>query len=315
MAVKHEIAENPSCENDAARRFTADTNPFLRLPGMALEKLHDGMSWSEGPCYVPALDTLIFSDIPNNRMLQWVPELGVRVLSHNSHYSNGITLDNQGRILTCCHRTHSVLRFESDAGETILASRYNDKPLNSPNDVVVSRDGAIWFTDPSYGILSHYEGERRDSEQEACRVYRVAPDTLEISAVSSDLTMPNGLAFSPDEKTLYVADSSRSHFTTGSRSLFSFDVSTDGQLSNCREFFEIEHGVPDGLAVDELGNVWCSSARGVEIIDPSGNWLDYVPVPEVVSNLTFGGPKNNRLFITATSGLYSIYVGVKGASF
>lgn len=295
-----------------ADRLCAGSRPFLVLPGMPLQLIHSGMLWCEGPCYFPALDTLIFSDIPNNQLLQWTHGLGTRALSSHADHNNGNYRDNDGRLISCKHLTHSVVRREHDGSITILASHFEGKPLNSPNDVVVSSDSAVWFTDPTYGILSDYEGQRRDAQQDACRVYRVDPVSKMVISVCDDVLMPNGLAFSPCETILYVTDSSRSHFSDGNSCIFAFDQA-NGRLSNQRTLFEIEHGVPDGIRVDEQGNLWCSSGRGIEVIDPDGNHIDHIPVPEAVSNLTFGGLRGNQLFITASSSVYSLIVGVRGA--
>lgn len=285
------------------------------LPDAPLEQLHTGMEWAEGPVYFPASDTLVFSDIPNHQLLQWAPDLGTRVLSDASNFTNGNTRDHAGRRISCEHLSNSVVRIEGDGTRTILASTIDGKRLNSPNDVVVSSDGAVWFTDPTYGILSDREGKQRNSDLDSCCVYRIDPRSRECSPVCDSLIMPNGLAFSSDEKTLFVADSSRSHFADANHHVFAFDVNSDGSLGNQRTFFEVEHGVPDGMRVDEFDNLWCSSARGVEVIAPNGAHIGHVPVPETVANLTFGGPKGDRLFITATSSLYAIYVGVRGTEF
>lgn len=290
----------------------ACTSQDLLLPDAKLEKLHTGMTWCEGPVYFPSSDTLMFSDIPNHQLLQWVPDLGTRVVSLDSNYTNGNTRDQSGRRISCEHLSNSVVRIEGDGSRTVLASTYNGKRLNSPNDVVVSSDGAVWFTDPSYGIMSDHEGRARASEQEGCFVYRIDPVSGECKVVCDSLIMPNGLAFSADEQTLYIADSSRSHFPDANHHVFAFDVESGGTLANQRIFYEVEHGVPDGMRIDEYDNLWCSSARGVEIISPDGHQINHIAVPEVVANLTFGGPEGNRLFITATSSLYAIYVGVRG---
>lgn len=301
-------------ENDMGALGARQNNGLL-LPGADLVRLHTGMQWSEGPVYFPATDTLIFSDIPNHQLLQWVPDLGIRVLEPNSNFTNGNTRDQAGRRISCEHLTNAVVRIEGDGTRTIMASTFEGKRLNSPNDVVVSRDGAIWFTDPTYGILSDREGKRRPSELNGCFVYRIDPVSGECRMVCDSLIMPNGLAFSLDEKTLFIADSSRSHFEGANHHVFAFDVQSDGSLSNQRMFFEIDHGVPDGMRVDEHDNLWCSSGRGVEVIAPNGELIDHIAVPEAVANLTFGGPSGNRLFITATSSLYAITVGVRGGEF
>nr|WP_319517026.1 SMP-30/gluconolactonase/LRE family protein [uncultured Cohaesibacter sp.] len=285
----------------------------LTLPGAAIEKLNTGMLWAEGPVYFPAGDFLIWSDIPNDCLWQWVPGLGAKVYSHHSNNTNGNTRDRQGRLISCQHLTRSVVRTEWDGTTTTLASMHEGKRLNSPNDVIVASDGAVWFSDPSYGILSDYEGKKSTPEQDGCYVYRVDPDTGDVRAMITSLKMPNGLVFSPDEKTLYVADSSRSHFSDGYHHIFAFDVGPDWSLSHRRVFAEIEHGVPDGMRVDEAGNLWSSSARGVETFGPDGSHKGYIAIPETVSNLCFGGKKRNRLFITASSSVYAVYVGVKGS--
>ncbi|WP_372803905.1 SMP-30/gluconolactonase/LRE family protein [Paracoccus seriniphilus] len=298
----------------ATRRLITGRNPLLGLPGMTPKRLFGEGIWCEGPVYFPASDSVVFSDIPNNRLLQWVPGLGCRVLKERSDFTNGGTRDAQGRLVSCRHLSHSVVRIEHDGTETVLASHYKGAALNSPNDLVIASDGAIWFTDPSYGILSDYEGMRRDSEIGGCNIYRLAPDAMGSPEIVCDsLLMPNGLAFSPDEQILYVADSSRSHFADGHHDIFAFDVIDGRSLGAARHHFQIEHGVPDGLRVDELGNLWCSSARGVEVISATGEHLDHIAIPETVSNLTFGGVHNSTLFITATTSLYALPVGVRGA--
>ena len=285
----------------------------LALPGARLEQIHTGSLWAEGPVYFPAGDHLLWSDIPNNRLLQWVPDLGVRVYSHASNNSNGNTRDAQGRRITCEHLTRSVVRFEHDGSRTVLASSHDGKPLNSPNDVVVTSDGAVWFTDPSYGIMTDYEGRRATPEQDGCFVYRVDPLTGATEAKIRSMRMPNGLAFSPDERTLYVADSSRSHDESGHHHVLAFPIDPDGAIGQGEVFATIRDGVPDGFRLDEFGNLWISSARGVEVFAPDGTPLGVLRVPETVANLTFGGRKNNRLFITATTSLYAIHTAVRGA--
>jgi len=277
-----------------------------------LERLDSSARWAEGPVYFAAGDYLLWSDIPNNRMLQWADGMGTRVYSHSSNNCNGNTRDTIGRRITCEHLSRSVVRFEPDGSSTVLAVSHDGRKLNSPNDVVVASDGGIWFTDPSYGILSDYEGRRSPVEQKGCYVYRIDPQSGLTEAKVTSLRMPNGLAFSPDESLLYVADSSRSHDEDGHHHVFAYPVNGT-EIGEGRALIAIEEGVPDGLRVDEFGNLWISSARGVEVFAPDGALLGIVHVPETVSNLTFGGPKNNRLFITATTSLYSVYTAVRGA--
>lgn len=286
----------------------------LVIGSSQLEKLDGGSLWAEGPVYFPAGDYLLWSDIPNERVMQWVPGLGARVYSHQSNNCNGNTRDRLGRRLTCEHLTRSVVRFEPDGSRTVLASHHDGKRLNSPNDVIVARDDSVWFTDPSYGILSDYEGKRSPMEQGGCFVYRIDPASGAVVPVITSMRKPNGLAFSPDESVLYVADSSRSHDDNAFHHVLAFDVRPGGQIGESRVFAVIEHGVPDGLRIDEFGNVWISSARGVEVFAPDGTHLGVIHVPETVANLTFGGPKNNRLFITATTSVYAVYTAVRGTT-
>jgi gluconolactonase len=285
----------------------------LVLPGAALEVLHTGSLWAEGPVWFPNGEYLLWSDIPSARLWQWVPELGARVYSHASNNSNGNTRDRRGRRVACEHLTRSVVRIEPDGTRTVLADGFEGRRLNSPNDLIVASDGAVWFTDPTYGILSDYEGRRSTPEQPGCFVYRIDPTTGAVEAKIRSMKKPNGLAFSLDERTLYVADSSLSHDANGDHHVLAFPVAPDGSLGEPRVFAVIEEGVPDGFRLDQFGNLWVSSARGVEVFAPDGTPLGILHVPETVANLTFGGPKNNRLFITASTSVYAVYTAVRGA--
>jgi gluconolactonase len=257
---------------------------------------------------------LIWSDIPNNRMLRWAPGMGVGVYRAPSNFSNGNTRDREGRLVSCEHGARRVTRTEHDGSMTVIASHFDGKKLNSPNDVIVDSEGAIWFTDPDYGIISDYEGYRAESEIGRCNVYRVAPGETQVRLVCDDFVKPNGLAFSPDESKLYIADSAASHDDDAPRHIRVFDVEKDGALRNGRVLIEMQSGVPDGLRTDEQGNVWTSAEDGVHCYAPDGALLGKILIPEVVANLTFGGLRRNRLFITATSSVYSVYVGVRGAA-
>ena len=277
-----------------------------------LDKLADGCIWAEGPVWFADGGYLLWSDIPNNRMLRWTPETGVSVFRAESNISNGNTRDRQGRLITCEHLTRRVTRTEPDGSITVIADKHKGKRLNSPNDVVVKSDDSIWFTDPSYGIMTEFEGSRSEQEQGGCYVYRVDPKTGEIATVVEDFVKPNGLAFSPDEKTLYIADSAASHDPNAPHHIRAFDVVDGRKLINSRVFCDIKGGsIPDGFRVDVNGNVW-TSADGVECYAPDGTLLGRIKVPEIVANVCFGGKRRNRLFITATTSLYAIYVNTTG---
>ena len=276
-----------------------------------LDKLADGCIWAEGPVWFADGGYLLWSDIPNNRMLRWTPETGVSTFRAESNNSNGNTRDRQGRLITCEHLTRRVTRTEPDGSITVIADKHKGKRLNSPNDVIVKSDDSIWFSDPSYGIMTEFEGSRSEQEQGGCYVYRVDPKTGEVATVVEDFVKPNGLAFSPDEKILYVADSAASHDPNAPHHIRAFDVVDGKKLTNSRVFCDIKVGIPDGFRVDVNGNVW-TSADGVECYAPDGTLLGRIKVPEVVANVTFGGKRRNRLFITATTSLYAVYVNTTG---
>lgn len=280
-----------------------------------LEELYSGCRWAEGPVWFSDLNCLLWSDIPNQRILRWVPENGVSVFRQPSNFANGNTRDRQGRLVTCEHGTRRVTRTEIDGSITVLADRYRGNRLNSPNDVVVRSDGSIWFTDPTYGILSDYEGYKSEPEQETRNVYRIDPSSGDVEIMVDDLGQPNGLAFSPDETKLYVADSSSSHDITRPRHIRVFDVIDDKHLARGREFCKLDNGLPDGMRLDIAGNLWTSAGDGVHCFCPDGTLLGKIRTPQTVANLTFGGPRKNRLFITASKSLYSIYVSATGVQY
>ncbi|TCL67250.1 SMP-30/gluconolactonase/LRE family protein [Rhizobium sp. BK251] len=285
----------------------------LVVGSAALEELYSGCRWAEGPVWFADANCLIWSDIPNQRMMRWVPDGGVSVFRAASNFTNGNTRDRQGRLVSCQHGGRQVIRTEIDGSITTLADSYRGKRLNSPNDVVVRSDGTVWFSDPTYGILSDYEGYRAEPEQATRNVYRLDPATDELDAVVDDFGQPNGLAFSPDETKLYIADSAASHDTNAPRHIRVFDVVDGRRLANGRVFCNLDSGIPDGFRLDTAGNLWTSAADGVHCFSPEGALLGKIKVPQTVSNLTFGGPRRNRLFITATRSLYSIYVTATGA--
>ena len=278
-----------------------------------VEKLHGGMLWAEGPVWFADGQYLLWSDIPNNVILQYAEGLGVRVWRHPANNTNGHTRDREGRLVSCEHGGRRVSRTEHDGSYTVLVDRYKGKRLNSPNDVVVKSDGTIWFTDPPYGILSDYEGKKSKSAIGANYVYRFDPKTKSLTVVADDFDKPNGIAFSPDEKRLYVADTGGSHDPDGAHHIRVFDVIGGRKLARGRVFAEISPGLADGFRLDTDGNVWTSAGDGVHCFSPRGALLGKILVPEVVSNVCFGGPKRNRLFITATTSLYAAYICQVGA--
>jgi gluconolactonase len=298
----------------------------------AVERLYTGARWAEGPVWVGEGGYLLFSDIPNNRMLRWLEETGeVTVFRSPSNYSNGNCRDREGRLITCEHDTRRVTRTEHDGTVTVLMDSFQGKKLNAPNDVVVHSDGAIWFSDPGYGIMSNYEGHKAAFELPAV-VYRLDPKTRVATVVVSDLDKPNGLCFSPDEKLLYLVDSGtpkhpNSHpsdvdLSPGTpidpRPIQVYDVVDGARLKNGRMFANMSPGTSDGIRCDMDGNVWSAAGwagkdyNGVHIFAPDGTLIGRIHLPETCANLCFGGAKRNRLFMAASQSLYSLYVGTEG---
>ena len=278
-----------------------------------VERLWSGARWSEGPAWFAAGRYLVWSDIPNNRMLRFDETDGsVSVFRQPSNNSNGNTVDGSGRLLTCEHLTRRVTRTEHSGRITVIADRFHGKGFNSPNDIVVSRDGGIWFTDPTYGIASDYEGDQSDPEIDGCHLYRVDPATSEVKQMAADFVQPNGLAFSPDEKILYVSDTGRSEGPNGPAHIRRFTVGPDNRLFGGDVFAECTEGLFDGFRVDGAGRIWSSAADGVHCYDPDGTFIGRIRIPEFVGNVAFGGPKLNRLFICGTSSLYSFYLAING---
>ena len=273
-----------------------------------VERLHSGSRWAEGPVYSAAGRYLVWSDIPNNRLLRWDETTGaVGVFRQPSGNANGATLDHEGRLLHCEHGGRRVSRTEHDGSVTTIADRFDGKRLNSPNDLVVHSDGSIWFTDPSYGIDSDYEGNKAESEIGACNVYRVDGVTGECTLVADDFVRPNGLAFSLDESELYIADTRVNHIRV-------FSVEEGRRLSGGRVFAECSAGSFDGLRLDSEGRVWAATGEGVHCFAPDGTLIGKLVLPEPAANLVFGGPKRNRLFVTASTSVYSIFLHLNGAA-
>jgi len=276
-------------------------------PTAKLDHLYDGCRWAEGPAHFPAHRALVWSDIPNDRILRYDEATGnVGEFRKPAGYTNGHTVDSQGRLVSCEHGNRRVTRTEHDGTITVLADTYDGKRLNSPNDVVVRSDGTVYFTDPSYGIEGWYEGYAAEPEQERCHVFRIDAVTGTLSIAADDFDRPNGLAFSLDERLLYVSD-------TGVKNMRVLDVADDGALTNGREFARCTVGGFDGFRLDEAGRIWTSAGDGVHVYDPDGTLLGKVLVPEIVANVAWGGYKRNRLYICATTSLYAVLLPVAGA--
>ncbi len=295
--------------------FTIDDDAFRQLlvPGAQLERLATGAVWSEGPAWIAADDSVVWSDIPNNRMLRWSARDGMAVFRARSGFTNGHTLDREGRLVSCSHGHRRVERTEPDGRVVTLVDAFAGKRLNSPNDVVVKSDGTIWFTDPPYGIVSNHEGHAAPSELGVCNVFRFDPADGTLRAVAGRLQEPNGLAFAPDESKLYVSDTSSAQGRGDHHHVFVFDVIDGARLANSRTFARIAPGVPDGFRLDRAGNLYISSEDSIQVYAPDGHRLGTIAVPEKVGNCTFGGPDGNRLFIAASSSLYAITLNARGA--
>ena len=301
---------------DAAIEILDPRFERYRIRASRIERLATGFRWCEGPAWFGDTRTFLWSDIPNNRILRWDEETGaVGVFRKPSNYANGNTRDRQGRLVTCEHGGRRVTRTEYDGTITVLADGYRGSSLNSPNDVVAKSDGSIWFTDPSFGISGHYEGHLATPELPT-NVYRIDPATREIVAVLEGLTNPNGLAFSPDEKVLYVVECATP------RSIHAYDVVDSGRaLRNRRVLIDAGPGTPDGFRVDIDGNLWCGWGMGSEPLDgvrvfaPDGKPIGHIRLPERCANVCFGGEKRNRLFMAASQSVYALYVNTQGVAY
>ena len=277
----------------------------LLAPGASLELLYTGTVWAEGPVWLPAQGALRWSDIPNNRIMQYQADTGeTHVYRTDVEFTNGRTLDLDGAVVQCSHGRRAVER-DADGEVTVLVDRWQGKRLNSPNDVVVAADGSIWFTDPPYGIISNREGRIADPEYGGCYVFRLDERTGELTAMITDMVEPNGLAFSPDERILYVSDTGVLRDSAAPRHIRAYDV-IDGRCVNGRIFAEISVGVSDGFRVDDEARVWTSSGDGVRVFTPEGEQILHVPVPEKAANVCFGGPDGHDLYIAASTSLYRI---------
>ncbi len=293
----------------------------LRLYSASVEQLFTGCRWAEGPVWFGDGRYLLFSDIPNNRILRWDETSGATsVFRAPANNANGHTRDRQGRLVSCEHLSRRITRTEYDGRVTVLADRFDGKRLNSPNDIVCAKDGSLWFTDPTFGIDSDWEGDRAAAELPHA-VYRLPADGKPLQCVLDDLKAPNGLAFSPDESELYVVESRAEPH----RRLWAYRVGANGALANKRLVIDAaDGGALDGIAVDAQGHIWCgygSNGRvasvgldGVRVYEASGQAIAHIHLPERCANLCFGGAKNNRLFMASSHSLYALYVNVQGAA-
>jgi len=292
-------------------RFSA-----LAFGNVHVEKLFTGCRWAEGPAWFAAGRYLVWSDIPNDRMLRWDETDGsVSVFRQPCMNSNGHSVDREGRLVSCEHRGRCISRTEHDGRRTVLADRFEGKRFNSPNDLVVKSDGSIWFTDPSYGIDSDYEGDAAPSEIGSNNVYRLDGQAGRVSLVASDFVQPNGLAFSPDESQLYIVDTGATHRDDGPQHVRRFSEAADGaSIWGGEVFATCPAGLYDGLRIDVHGNLWLSAGDGVHCHASDGTLLGKIRIPEAVANLCFGGPKLNRLFICGTTSLYAVYLNTRAAA-
>lgn len=280
-----------------------------------VEHLWSGSRWAEGPAWFAAGRYLVWSDIPNNRMLRWDETDGsVSVFREPSNNSNGNTVDLEGRLVTCEHLSRRITRTEHDGTVSVLCDRFEGKRLNSPNDLAVRSDGSIWFTDPTYGIDTDYEGDYGVEELGGSHVYRIHAQSGATRQMTTDVVRPNGIAFSPDERLLYVVDTGVTHVTNGPRHIRRFQVGPDQTLAGGEIFATCSAGLFDGIRVDRQGQVWAAAADGIHCHDPDGTLIGKVLIPETCSNLSFAGAKRNRLMICGTTSLYSVFLACNGAA-
>ncbi|GJE37243.1 SMP-30/gluconolactonase/LRE family protein [Methylobacterium persicinum] len=296
-------------------RYELTQDRFKRyvLPNAELEKLAEGFRWTEGPVWFGDRDELLFSDLPNNRVMRWSESGGLSVFRRDSDFENGHTRDREGRLLSCSHRGRRIHRTELDGSITSLVERYQGRRLNSPNDIVVKSDGTIWFSDPHYGIQTDYEGGKQEPELPAS-VYRFDPRSGVLTVVADDFQGPNGLCFSPDERLLYIVETGLQFAKDPVQHIRVFDVQDDGRLTGGRVFCTISPGNADGIRCDEDGNLWSSAGDGVHCIDPGGELMGKILVPSTVANFTFGGRNRSRLFLCASHSVYAIFTNTRGAS-
>ena len=295
-----------------------------RIGNTPIRRLHTGMLWAEGPAWNTVGRYLVWSDIPNDVQMRWIEDDGhTSVMRHPAGYSNGNTFDWEGRQLSCEHGNRRVVRYEHNGSTTVIADKWNGKPLNAPNDIVVHPDGGIWFTDPGYGALLDYEGHKGDLQLKEA-VYRLDAKTKRMTLVTDELYKPNGLCFSPDYKKLYICDTGATHYPKAPKNIKVWDVVDGTSLRNGRQYISMElsgkgAGLADGIRADTDGNIWVGAGwvgagyDGVHVFTPSGERIGMILLPEICANICFGGVKRNRLFMTAGQSLYTVYVEARGA--
>jgi gluconolactonase len=302
----HISAEEPVADDAIYVHYETEFSRLIKRSAR-FEVLFDTCRWAEGPVWFGDLNCLLWSDIPNDRILRYIPGHGVSEFRRPAGNTNGHTRDREGRLVSCSHGNRRVERTEHDGTISALATHYDGKPLNSPNDVVVKSDGTIWFSDPAYGIDSDYEGNKAPQEQDGCHLYCLDPKSGTLTRVADDFDRPNGLAFSPDELRLYVSDTGHPNH------IRQFGVGTDNRLSGGEVFAEINPGAPDGFRVDTKGRIWTSAGDGIHVYGPSGVLLGKILTPKPVANLTFGGLKKNWLFVAATDSMLLLHTAANGA--
>ena len=295
-----------------------------KIGNTPIQRLYTGSLWAEGPAWNGEGRYLVWSDIPNDRQLRWLEEDGhVSTFRHPAHYSNGNTFDYEGRQLACEHGARRVARYEHNGKVTVIADKWQGKPLNAPNDIVVHPDGGIWFTDPGYGILMNYEGHAAKLELKEA-IYRVDAKTGKMDKVADDMYKPNGLCFSPDYKKLYICDTGSTHYPDAPKNIRVYDVADNKTLKNGKQYISMDMpgkgaGQADGIRADVDGNIWVGAGwvgpgyDGVHIFSPAGQRIGMILLPEMCANLSFGGTKRNRLFMCASQSLYAVYVETQGA--
>ncbi len=314
---------NPSRYPDADLITLDKRFDKYKIGNTPIRRLHTGMLWAEGVAWNGVGRYLVWSDIPNDRQMRWIEDDGhVSVMRNPAGYSNGNTFDHEGRQLSCEHGNRRLVRYEYNGSVTVLADKWQGKPLNAPNDVVVAPDGAIWFTDPGYGSLLNYEGNKAQLEIKEA-VYRIDAKTSKMEMVTDELFKPNGLCFSPDYKKLYIAETGSTHYPQAPKNIRVWDVADGKSLRNGKQYVSMElkgrTGIADGIRADTDGNIWAGAGwvgdgyDGVHVFAPDGVRIGQILLPEICSNLCFGGRKRNRLFMTGSQSLYTVYVEAQGA--